>query len=164
MESLARPLHAEPIEIDDRRTNSDRRAASRRKILRGGRTFGRTGTPPTASFTICRTLAPNCRYAGRSPKTFDLVIDGDELASLVLRGLASSRSYWGEVSSQVSRNSLSSASSEGHPHSDNAPTNVACWPRGRAAGPRYPSQDGRVMGSNYSTTPKSTRLVKRVSC
>jgi hypothetical protein len=79
MEPLASPAHSEPVEIDDRRKNSNRREAPRRKILRGGRTFWPNGDSTKCVVHNLSDTGALLQIHGPAPKNFDLVIDGDTL-------------------------------------------------------------------------------------
>src|SRR5882672_10073387 len=79
MESLASPAHAEPIDIDDRRKNSDRRAATRRRVLKGARTFWQNGDSTECIVHNVSDTGAQLQVHCPVPKAFDLVIDGDEL-------------------------------------------------------------------------------------
>jgi hypothetical protein len=64
-------------EIDDRRKTSDRRASSRRKLLKGGRTFWPNGDSSECIVYNLSDTGAQLELRGPAPKLFDLVIDGD---------------------------------------------------------------------------------------
>ena len=77
MESVPNAEDTSPIEIDDRRRIPDRRASSRRKLIKGGRTFW-----ANCDFSECivynlSTTGARLELRGPAPNVFDLVVDGD---------------------------------------------------------------------------------------
>jgi PilZ domain len=64
-------------EIVDRRKNSDRRRALRRKTLKGGQTFWPNGD--SSECIVCNLSETGACLAlrGPAPKLFDLVVEGD---------------------------------------------------------------------------------------
>src|ERR1700676_4180953 len=69
---------AEPADvIDDRKRNSDRRAAPRKRILRGGLTEWPNGDSSECTVHNLSDTGAHLQIKGPVPKTFNLVIDGD---------------------------------------------------------------------------------------
>jgi hypothetical protein len=165
MESLARPLHAEPIEIDDRRKTSDRRAASRRKILRGGRTFWQNGDSTDCIVHNLSDTGAQLQIRGPVPKTFDLVIDGDELPRSCCVVWRQAGRIGVRFQGQVRGTSLSSASVR-RPSSFRQCADECRMLAKRA---ELPDRDILLkMAESWEAIirrlQRSTRLVKRVSC
>ena len=68
---------AQPDEVDDRRLTADRRASSRRKILKGGRTFWPNGDSSECIVYNLSETGAQLDIRGHAPNVFDLVVDGD---------------------------------------------------------------------------------------
>jgi hypothetical protein len=78
MKPLGGTVSAESADvIDDRRTNPDRRAAPRKRILRGGLTGWQNGDSSECIVHNLSDTGAHLQIKGPVPKTFDLVIDGD---------------------------------------------------------------------------------------
>ena len=77
MKSVASIENTEQGEIDERRGAPERRNSSRRKILKGGRTFW-----PNGDFSECTVYnfsetGAKLAIRGSAPNCFDLAVDGD---------------------------------------------------------------------------------------
>jgi hypothetical protein len=68
---------AQPDEIDDRRLTPDRRVSSRRKILKGGRTFWPNGDSSECIVCNLSETGAQLDVRGQAPNIFDLVVEGD---------------------------------------------------------------------------------------
>jgi hypothetical protein len=79
MDPLTSHPHLVPAEIDDRRKGSDRREASRKKLLRGGRTFWPNGDSTECTVHNLSDTGAQLQTPGPVPANFDLIIDGEEL-------------------------------------------------------------------------------------
>jgi hypothetical protein len=64
-------------EIDDRRKNPERRGSSRRKILKGGRTFWPNGDSTECTVCNLSDTGAHLELRGPVPNLFDLAVDGD---------------------------------------------------------------------------------------
>jgi hypothetical protein len=76
-ESAAEAEHERLGEIDDRRRTTDRRRASRRKILKAGRTFWPNGDSSECLVYNLSESGAQLEIRGPLPNGFDLVIEGD---------------------------------------------------------------------------------------
>lgn len=77
MSSVSGTDNTELVEIDDRRKISDRRGSSRRKILRGGRTFWPNGDSSECTIYNFSETGAKLELRGPAPNAFDLAVDGD---------------------------------------------------------------------------------------
>ena len=66
------------VEINDRRQISDRRRASRRKMLKGARTFWPNGDSSECIVHNLSDTGAHLQMRGPAPNAFDLLIDGNE--------------------------------------------------------------------------------------
>jgi hypothetical protein len=66
--------------IDDRRRNPDRRAAPRKRILRGGLTGWQNGDSSECIVHNLSDTGAHLQICGPIPRTFSLVIDGDAVS------------------------------------------------------------------------------------
>jgi hypothetical protein len=67
----------QPGEIDDRRETPDRRSSTRRKILKGGRTYWLNGDSSDCTVLNISETGAHLELHGPAPNVFDLVIEGD---------------------------------------------------------------------------------------
>ena len=67
----------QPDEIDDRRLTPDRRTSSRRKLLKGGRTFWPNGDSSECIVYNLSKTGAQLDIRGHAPNVFDLVVEGD---------------------------------------------------------------------------------------
>lgn len=77
MRSVADTENTELGEIDDRRKTPDRRGSSRRKILRGGRTFWPNGDSSECTIYNFSETGAKLELRGPAPNAFDLAVNGD---------------------------------------------------------------------------------------
>jgi len=66
-------------EVDERRTLSDRRFSSRRKVLRGGKAFWPNGDSAECIVHNVSIVGAKLGVFGPVPNFFDLVVDGDSV-------------------------------------------------------------------------------------
>jgi PilZ domain len=78
MKPFTSPAPTEPGEVDDRRKFSDRRAAPRRKILRGARAVWQNGDTTECIVHNLSETGAHLDIRGPAPNTFDLLIDCDQ--------------------------------------------------------------------------------------
>jgi hypothetical protein len=64
----------------DRRINSDRRISPRKKVLKGGRTAWQNGDSTECIVHNLSATGAHLQIRGPVPKTFNLIIDGDQLS------------------------------------------------------------------------------------
>jgi hypothetical protein len=79
MKSAAITDNTELGEIDERRTNPERRISSRRKLLRGGRTLWPNGDSSECTVYNYSETGAKLELHGCAPNAFDLAIDGESL-------------------------------------------------------------------------------------
>ena len=78
MKPFGDDVSAESVDvIDDRRRNPDRRAAPRKRILRGGLTGWQNGDSSECIVHNLSDTGAHLQIYGPVPRTFNLVIDGD---------------------------------------------------------------------------------------
>ncbi len=70
---------AQQGEVDDRRQTPNRRSSTRRKILKGGRTYWLNGDSSECIVYNLSETGAHLELRGPAPNTFDLVVDGDGL-------------------------------------------------------------------------------------
>ena len=66
-------------EIDDRRRLPERRIESRKKVLRGGKTFWPNGDSAECVIHNVSTTGAKLGLVGSAPNTFDLLVDGESI-------------------------------------------------------------------------------------
>ena len=69
---------AQQGEVDDRRQTPDRRSSTRRKILKGGRTYWLNGDSSECTVLNVSETGAHLELRGPAPNVFDLVIAGDQ--------------------------------------------------------------------------------------
>lgn len=67
----------QPDEFDDRRLTPDRRASSRRKLLKKGQTFWPNGDSSECIVHNLSETGAQLDIRGHAPNVFDLLVDGD---------------------------------------------------------------------------------------
>jgi len=76
-EAAANPDRMQLGEIDDRRTTPDRRLASRRKILKSGKTFWPNGDSSECLVYNLSETGAQLEVRSPVPNVFDLLVEGD---------------------------------------------------------------------------------------
>src|SRR5579864_4632966 len=76
-EAAANPDRMQLGEIDDRRTTPDRRLASRRKILKFGKTFWPNGDSSECLVYNLSETGAQLEVRSPVPNVFDLLVEGD---------------------------------------------------------------------------------------
>ena len=77
MNATVPPGDVQPVQIDDRRKNPDRRKWSRRKIIKGARTVWPNGDSSECIVTNLSETGAQLRLPSPSPNVFDLFVDGE---------------------------------------------------------------------------------------
>ena len=78
MNAAVPPGDVQPVEIDDRRRNPERRKWSRRRTIRGARTVWPNGDSSECIVTNLSETGAQLRLRGPSPNVFDLIVDGEK--------------------------------------------------------------------------------------
>ena len=78
MNAAVPPGDLQPVELDDRRRNPDRRKWSRRRTIRGARTVWPNGDSFECIVTNLSETGAQLQLRGPSPNVFDLIVDGEK--------------------------------------------------------------------------------------
>jgi hypothetical protein len=133
--------------IDDRRITPDRRAAPRRRILRGGLTGWQNGDSSECIVHNLSETGAHLQIRGPVPRTFNLVIDGD--------GVSRSCCVVWAMQTVLVLNLKGILLSRGCcPHSKDTPTSVEYWQNERPPWTAIPLSKWPRRGKHSRDAPK----------